>query len=212
MNKAKKFLILALCAVLLVAGSVMGTLAWLTSNATVTNTFTVGKVAITMDELNVDGKDANGNDNSSEERDAANKYKLVPGKILQKDPTITVSSDSEDCYLFVKIVNGLADVEDSTSANKIADQLTANGWKALSGVANVYYYAGGQNTAIVNSKGAVPAGAVTVVFSTFPISKTASETELNNYKDATIEIVAYAVQAEGFDTAAAAWAAANFLG
>lgn len=40
-------------AVLLVAASVMGTLAYLTSTDTVKNTFTVGKVAITLDEAEV---------------------------------------------------------------------------------------------------------------------------------------------------------------
>ena len=44
-KKAKKVVALLLCAVLLVVGSVTGTMAYLTANDTVTNTFTVGKVA-----------------------------------------------------------------------------------------------------------------------------------------------------------------------
>ena len=54
MKKAKKALALVLCAVLLVAGSVMGTMAYLTSKDEVVNTFTVGKVGITLDEEDVD--------------------------------------------------------------------------------------------------------------------------------------------------------------
>ena len=47
--KTKALLVLA-CAVMLVAASVFGTLTYLTDNDAVTNTFTVGKVNITLDE------------------------------------------------------------------------------------------------------------------------------------------------------------------
>ena len=54
MKKAKKVVALALCAVMLVVGSVAGTMAYLQSTTgVVTNTFTIGNVAITLDELNV---------------------------------------------------------------------------------------------------------------------------------------------------------------
>jgi len=54
MKTKSKALLLALCAVLLVAASVLGTMAYLTSRAEVTNTFTVGSVSITLDEAPVD--------------------------------------------------------------------------------------------------------------------------------------------------------------
>ena len=50
----KKVLLLVLCAALLVSVTVAGTVAYLTSTAKVENTFTVGKVKITMDESKVD--------------------------------------------------------------------------------------------------------------------------------------------------------------
>ena len=53
MKTRSKALVLTLCAVLLVVATVMGTMAYLTSTDTVTNTFTVGKVAITLDEAKV---------------------------------------------------------------------------------------------------------------------------------------------------------------
>ena len=53
-SKLRKVLLLACSAVLLVCLSVGATLAYLTSTDTVKNTFTVGKVAITLDEVNVD--------------------------------------------------------------------------------------------------------------------------------------------------------------
>ena len=49
MKKAKKVLLLALCAVLLVGATIAGTVAYLTSTTTeVKNTFTAGKVQILL--------------------------------------------------------------------------------------------------------------------------------------------------------------------
>lgn len=53
MKTRSKALLLSLCAVLLVAASVFGTMAYLTSNDSVVNTFTVGSVSITLDEADV---------------------------------------------------------------------------------------------------------------------------------------------------------------
>ena len=50
MKSAKKAIIAALCAVMLVVGSVAGTMAYLTSTDEVVNTFTVGNVQIKLDE------------------------------------------------------------------------------------------------------------------------------------------------------------------
>ena len=53
-----KALLMSLCAVLLVAASVLGTMAYLTDSKDVKNTFTVGNVSIKLDEakVNADGK------------------------------------------------------------------------------------------------------------------------------------------------------------
>ena len=54
MKKAKKVVALLLCAVLLVVGSVAGTMAYLADTSDVVeNTFTIGKVDITLDEAGV---------------------------------------------------------------------------------------------------------------------------------------------------------------
>ena len=57
MKTKSKALLLTLCAVLLVTASVLGTMAFLTSNDEVVNTFSVGSVAIKLDEAkaNTDG-------------------------------------------------------------------------------------------------------------------------------------------------------------
>ena len=96
MKTKRKALLLSLCAVLLVVASVMGTMAYLTSSDTVTNTFTVGKVQITLDEaaVNLDGTPIEG-----AARVKQNSYKLLPGHTYNKDPMVTVLKGSESSYV-----------------------------------------------------------------------------------------------------------------
>ncbi len=96
MKTPKKALLLAACAVLLVAVSVMGTMAYLTSKDEVKNTFTVGKVKIELDEAKVDEM---GDPVTPAERVKGNEYKLLPAHTYTKDPTVTVLKNSEDCYV-----------------------------------------------------------------------------------------------------------------
>lgn len=105
MKKAKKALLLVLCAALLVSASVMGTVAYLTDKEVVNNTFTVGDVVIYMDETDIDGSETTYNYDKllNEGRDLANKYegefKLIPGRKVTKDPTVWVKEGSEDAYI-----------------------------------------------------------------------------------------------------------------
>ena len=195
MKSKKKVLGLLVCAVLLVVGSVMGTMAYLTSQDEVTNTFTVGKVAITLDEAPVDlnGVVVEG------ARVDANKYKLMPGHSYVKDPTVHVAEGSEECWVFVKVENGLTDVEDQAAT--IAAQLEAKGWTLVAGETNVYANAEKRT-----------AGANVVVFENFKIKGDVTATELETYKTAQIKVTAYAIQADGFSTAEAAWTAALTAG
>ena len=184
MKKAKKVLLLALCAILLVAGSVMGTLAYLTSTAEVTNTFTAGNVAITMVESEVDeyGQNPNGTTNGNE-------YKLVPGHTYTKDPTITVGSGSEDCYIFVKIENGLgADAAIAMDTEK---------WTLVNGELT--------GTSVWMCNGVKKAGDAVTPFGTFKFSENAKPAEHISNK---IIITAYAIQADTLNgkTAAEIWA------
>ena len=95
MKTKSKALLLTLCAVLLIAASVLGTMAYLTSTDTVTNTFTVGKVEIKLDETDVT--------NPTGSRVQANSYKLMPGTTYTKDPTVTVKAGSEEAYVRMKV-------------------------------------------------------------------------------------------------------------
>ena len=120
MKKKTKALMLVLCAVLLVTASVLGTMAYLTSRDEVVNTFTVGKVAITLDEAKVD---PDGTAVTPAERVKQNAYHLLPGHGYTKDPTVHVQANSEDSFIFVKVENGIAKYEGSPT---IAAQIGGN--------------------------------------------------------------------------------------
>lgn len=182
------------CAVVLVAGSIAGTIAYLTDTKTVTNTFTVGNITITLDEspVNENGQATTG------ARVTTNTFKLIPGKEYDKDPVIHVAEGSEACWLFVKVENNLADIE--ASSNTIVSQLTANGWTALTGEEGVYYHA------VVDASAAAQDVST---FTKFVVNGTVQSDELSAYADETIVVTAYAIQSNGFDTAAKAWEAGN---
>ena len=133
----KKIVAAALACVLCVGLGIGGTLAWLSaSSSDVVNTFTIGDINIKLDEAPIK-TDANGNvvlDKEATRVTSINTYKMIPGTTLPKDPTATVLAKSEDCWLFVKIVE---------SAN-FDDYMTygiATGWTALDGNPGVYYRA-----------------------------------------------------------------------
>ena len=120
------------CAVLLVVGSVAGTMAYLRATASVTNTFTYGKIAITMDETAINPADGM-TPLAGAARVTGNTYKLMPGTLYTKDPQIHISADSEDLFLFVKIDNGVAGLAATDDGNykTIHQQMLANGWNVL---------------------------------------------------------------------------------
>lgn len=191
MRTKTKALTLSLCAVLLVVTTVFATMAYLTSQDSVNNTFTVGKVEITLDEARVNDY---GVPTAPAERVESNTYKLIPGRTYTKDPTVHVAADSEECWLFVKVENGLVNAE-AAGDTTIAAQMAEIGWSPLSGTGNIYAY-----------RTTVTAGADIKVFESFKIADNA---DVAAYEGAKINVTAYAVQADGFKTAAAAWAAAG---
>lgn len=116
----KKILVSAVAAALVLCCAIGGTLAWLTAQTNpVINTFTVGNVDLTLTET------------------TGPTYKMVPGCTIKKDPTVTVTKDSEDCWLFVK-------VEKSTNFDTFMTYAMADGWEQLKNaegqdVADVFY-------------------------------------------------------------------------
>jgi len=96
----KRFVAILLCVTLVALAAIGATFAYLTSTDSVTNTFTVGKVEIKLDEakVNADGIPVEGAD-----RVQANSYKLMPGTTYTKDPTVTVLNGSEASYVRMKV-------------------------------------------------------------------------------------------------------------
>ena len=123
--KARKILVSVAALALVAALSIAGTLAYLTDKGTVTNTFTVGNIGITLDEalVNDEGKAVKKNTDNTltpvdklEEatRVAGNSYHLLPGHSYTKDPTVTVAAKSEEAYL--RILVTVDDMTKLTSA------------------------------------------------------------------------------------------------
>lgn len=189
MKTTKKALLLALCAVLLVVSTVFATMAYLTSTTQVVkNTFTVGKVKITLDEAPVDvyGNIVEG------ARVTENEYKLLPGHFYTKDPTIHVVEKSEACYLFIKVTNDIAEIE--ADGATVADQLAANQWVVVDAANGIY----GKATPVDARNGAVNVA----VFTSITI---ATDADVSTYTDKTITVQACAIQADGFDDMNDAW-------
>ena len=188
MRTKTKALVLALCAVLLFVTTVFVTMAFLTSEDSVQNTFTVGKVEITLDEAKVDSY---GNEIANAERVKENEYKLIPSHTYVKDPTIHVDSNSEDCYLFVRIQNDLG-------SDGVINGIANNGWVLVEGTQDVYCYYGVTDGETNSTKQIVKPGEDKKVFDTFTFGEKANP---NNYdtatKNAKIIVTAYAIQADG---------------
>lgn len=123
-----------LLALVLVAGcAIGGTLAWLVdSTGEVKNTFTTADIDVTLTEtFNTDTNGDNKND--------AWKAQMIPGYSYTKDPKVEVSTDSVDCYLFVKFEETN---NPSTYLTYTSTLTTANGWTQGDGTdipANVWY-------------------------------------------------------------------------
>ena len=253
-----KALLMSLCAVLLVAASVLGTMAYLTDSKDVKNTFTVGNVAITLDEAKVDdngnaiNKQGNQVTNLADaERVPGNAYKLLPGHTYVKDPTVTVLTPSVASYVRMKVTfnnatelikictdpefadvetglekaypevrmlkfstnsemfwvsplhpeNGTLDMEDGINDPKYcvydqkADTLTYT-----------FYYAdvlNGTDTVMAADTNAV----LPTLFDSITLPEWVTGDQLAKLKDFQINVVAEAIQADGFKNADAAWAA-----
>lgn len=138
----KKKLMTVLALVLVIAMSVAGTIAFLTDTTDpITNTFTVGNVDITLTET------FNTDTNGDQENDAW-QAQLIPGTTYTKDPVVTVTADSEDCWLFVKFEeNG----NPSTYLTYTSNLTLANGWTQGDGTnipTNVWYRAVAKDAAV----------------------------------------------------------------
>lgn len=214
MKKFKALLVVA-CALLLVAASVFGTMAYLTSTDKVTNTFTVGKVAIKLDEAKVD---ADGKPVANAERVKENSYKLLPGHTYTKDPTVTVEAGSEASYVrqIVTVTFGKV-LTEKQLATKLDDIFTGYSQKWVRNGAPVVKTEGeGDNAHTVityeyryNTTVSAPESdkKLEALFTNIKIPETWTNEDLAAFGNININIVAHAIQADGFESADKAWEA-----
>ena len=211
MKGKKKVILTVLCAVLLVVGSVLGTMAYLTSSDKAVNTFTVGNVAITLDEAkaNPDGSLV-----ANADRVKANSYKLIPGHTYNMDPMVTVKKGSETSYVKMTVTFSKAAELDAIFAPNGADMTSIfngyneNNWiyKSVSKdtAANTRTYEFWYKEAVAAPDADV---ALDALFDSITVPGTITNTQLASIKDMTITVNGYAIQADGFANADAAWAA-----
>lgn len=182
--------------VLVLGGAVGGTLAWLTATSdTVVNTFTVGDIDIDLTET------------------TGSEYKLVPGAKVAKDPKVTVKAGSEKCYVFVKVE--ASDAMKAAMENGViqwnVDAMPHNLdgiWTKLAGVTeDIYYLVADASTAdqdfyILGGEMDYPHGRLII-----PGGVTAENiAEIEAIGNTTLTFTAYAIQFEGMEDAASAWA------
>lgn len=209
--KKTKVLITILCAVLLVTASVLGTLAYLTSQDEVVNTFTVGKVNITLDEADVK-KDGTVIPGASRVKE--NTYHLVPGQTYIKDPTMTVKADSEASYVRMLVTINCASQFDAIYAPGTADLTTIfNGYDARNWVYEEVSRDAVNNTVTYEFRyKEIVAKSTTdtvldALFDSITIPGSYTGADMASIANLKITVVGHAIQATGFADADTAWVA-----
>lgn len=173
---------LALTLVLAAYWAVGGTAAWLAAKSEpIASTFTFGDINITLTETDPQ----------------EGPTKIIPGVDIPKDLRVTVQADSVDCWLFVKVVETGTFVPDKVTYS------IDDGWTKGNGAIpeGVYYRE-------VNGATADEVFPV-LKDDKITVSNTLTKEEIQNIADEpTLTFTAYAVQKEGINTAAEAWAVA----
>ena len=123
LNKTKSIILTSIVVIVLV-GVVGQTIAWLTSKTSfLNNTFTYGDIQISIEESSTDDGDEDINTNN---------YVMMPGVDIPKDTKVLVAPNSEDCWLFIKIIK----------ENDFDEYMTyslEDNWTQLEGYEHIYY-------------------------------------------------------------------------
>lgn len=233
MSKRKILLVaMSLCMVAILA--VGTTLAYMTDTDVTVNTFKTGKVGLTLDEAPVQKNEETGDYEAQEgDRVHANEYADVyPGNVLDKDPTIVLDSDSKDAWVAAKIVitgagvyelfqSGYGDYLDITKDDIITggliDKTSGNfeEWEGMLKATGAGFVIAQDANKAANTwtlylylTEIQSAGDDTVLFEKITIPDTWKNQEMEWFDGMSIDITAYAVQADGFATCQEAMGAA----
>lgn len=183
-NSSKKALAMLLSLVLVIGCVAGGTLAWLVdSSETVTNTFSVGDINITLSET------------------TGTSYKILPGGTSAKDPTLKIQQGSEKCWVYVLVDNTVV-LNGEVVATPNIDK---SDWSVVktNGTKTLYRYKAVVDASFVEQP--LP------VFTTVAYADTITKDNIDTLKDTKIVITGYAHQSENTtqavaDEAAKAWA------
>ena len=208
--KRSKPLVLALCAVLLVVGTILGTVAYLQDTASVVNTFTVGNVHLKLDEAVVDEK----GEPTGGRTETGNAYHLLPGETYTKDPTVTVLKGSEESYVRMMLTLNCASELDAIFApngavlTEIFKGYDATKWTYVD------VTRGNDNTITYEFRYFETVEAednadlvLDALFDTVTVPNTMTGDQLATIADLEITVEAHAIQATGFANADDAWTA-----
>lgn len=206
-----------LAIVLLLGGTVGGSLAWIFDQTqTVKNTFVAGDINITLKEhvLDADGKHA---DPEAYTDTGLQRIMLVPGRRIEKDPTVTVLKGSQDCYVRVLLKITWGPAADPVFAKQAYNSwfAAAPGWTLIqlldgSYATNKQYV--GQDIYELRYNGVVSADTEDVklpVFTSITIPMDLSASDIAALGECTVELVAQAIQYKGFAGPDEAWAEAE---
>lgn len=209
----KRFVAILLCVTLVALAAIGATFAYLTDSKTVNNTFTMGNVAIKLDETNV-------NDPTGD-RVTSNEYNVYPGAVVKKDPivhntgknaayiraTVNVSNWMNLCAAYYPDFKYTFGQEGYKAALNLLVGELGEGWSVV-GVEAGDTFTIGQFDAkfILKYDGKLAANAdTTAMFQTVTIPAGIDNVNTDSFKE--VKVVAQAIQADGFDTWEAAFAA-----
>ena len=213
----KRFVAILLCVTLVALAAIGATFAYLTDSKTVKNTFTVGDVKIKLDETNVNAPEG--------DRVTSNTYNVYPGAVVTKDP-IVHNTGKNGAYVraVVTIEDGMNwlglynenvwTAPQEAAFNAMINNTLGEGWELV----DIAYDMSGPNhptsdfVATLKYTKVLEAGKdTTAMFSqiAFPTKLTGKDvtTRIGQNGEFGINVVAQAIQADGFDTWEAAFAA-----
>lgn len=209
----KRFVAILLCVTLVALAAIGATFAYLTDTKTVDNTFTMGNVAIKLDETNVNDPEG--------ARVTSNTYNVYPGAVVTKDPivhntgknaayiraTVNVSNWMNLCAAYYPDFKYTFGQEGYKAALNLLVGELGEGWSVV-GVEAGDTFTIGQFDAkfILKYDGKLAANAdTTAMFQTVTIPTGIDNANTDSFKE--VKVVAQAIQADGFDTWEAAFAA-----
>lgn len=218
-KRALKIVALLCCAALLVGATIGATVAYLTSTTNVvSNTFSVGRVKIKLDESAIKKDGNNWIADPDSPRVVENTYRLEPACTYSKDPAVTVEADSEEAYIraFVTVskIRELNTV--LTGHNAVLKDFfvgrDATKWNVINLNNPVYDPAKDTatfeyryHTTVSTANGG--AQMLEPLFTEIDVPDSFTGDDLASISGMKIEIVAQAIQAAGFADETAAWTA-----